>query len=287
MGYFFMFVSAFFFCLMTIFVKIATAEFETIQIFFMRGVITLLITYYFLKRKKISILGQNKKILIARGLVGSVALFLVYESLNRLSLAQATVIQYLYPIFIAILASFLLKENVNKKIILSVLFGLVGVFWILNFPFINSEVVLDVGSIGIAVLGSILTALAYVLVRMASTYNESPYVIMFYFPLFTVIMSIPFIYQSWNEPTLYYWIVLIIIGLCTQLGQWFLTFGYKLLPASKVAPISYVQVPFAVISGFLFFGEDIYLNFIIGSVLIFIGIYVLINNKSKLAISDV
>ena len=281
-----MFVSAFFFCLMTIFVKIASEEFETIQIFFMRGIITLLITYYILKRKKIYVWGKNQKILIARGVVGSFALLLVYESLNRLTLAQATVIQYLYPIFIAILASFLLKETLNKNIILSAILGLVGVFWILNFPFMNSEIVFDIGSIGIAVTGSILTALAYVLVRLASTHNESPYVIMFYFPLFTVIMAIPFIYQSWNKPTLYYWMVLIIVGVCTQLGQWFLTFGYKLLPASKVAPISYAQVPFAVISGFLFFGEGIYLNFIIGSIIIFIGIYILINKKQKLTLSD-
>ena len=282
-----MFVSAFFFCLMTIFVKIASEEFETIQIFFMRGIITLLITYYILKRKKIYVWGKNQKILIARGVVGSFALLLVYESLNRLTLAQATVIQYLYPIFIAILASFLLKETLNKNIILSAILGLVGVFWILNFPFMNSEIVFDIGSIGIAVTGSILTALAYVLVRLASTYNESPYVIMFYFPLFTVIMAVPFIYQSWSNPTLYYWMVLVIIGVCTQLGQWFLTFGYKLLPASKVAPISYAQVPFAVISGFLFFGEGIYLNFIVGSIIIFIGIYILINKKQKVTLRDV
>ena len=282
-----MFVSAFFFCLMTIFVKIASEEFETIQIFFMRGIITLLITYYILKRKKIYVWGKNQKILIARGVVGSFALLFVYESLNRLTLAQATVIQYLYPIFIAILASFLLKETLNKNIILSAILGLVGVFWILNFPFMNSEIVFDIGSIGIAVTGSILTALAYVLVRLASTYNESPYVIMFYFPLFTVILAVPFIYQSWSNPTLYYWMVLVIIGVCTQLGQWFLTFGYKLLPASKVAPISYAQVPFAVISGFLFFGEGIYLNFIVGSIIIFIGIYLLINKKQKVTLRDV
>ena len=130
-----MFVSTFFFCLMTIFVKIASEEFETIQIFFMRGIITLKITYYILKRKKIYVWGKNQKILIARGVVGSFALFLVYESLNRLTLAQATVIQYLYPIFIAILASFLLKETLNKNIILSAILGLVGVFWILNFGY--------------------------------------------------------------------------------------------------------------------------------------------------------
>ena len=274
--------SAFFFCLMTIFVKIASNEFETLQIVFIRGVITLLFTYYMLKRKKIKMWGNNRRLLMTRGIVGSIALFLVYESLNRLTLAEATIIQYLYPIFIAVLASFLLNEQVNKKIALSIILGLIGVYCILDFPFIRSEFSIDVISILIALVGSFLTGLAYVLVRKANTYNESPYVIMFYFPLFTVIMSIPFIYQSWNQPSMYYWMVLIIVGVCTQLGQWFLTFGYKLLPASKAAPISYVQVPMAAVAGFFIFSEDIFLNFIWGSIIIFFSIYLLVNKKSKI-----
>ena len=277
-----MFVSAFFFCLMTIFVKIASNEFETLQIFFARGIFTLLFTYIMLKRKRIKIWGSNHRILIARGIVGSIALFLVYESLNRLSLAEATVIQYLYPIFIAILASFILKERLNRLIGLSIFLGLLGVFCILNFPFISAEYSLNMVSIIIAVTGSLLTGLAYVLVRMASNYNESPYVIMFYFPLFTVILGAPFIYQSWTQPSPYYWVILLVIGICTQMGQWFLTFGYKLLPASRAAPVSYVQVPMAAIAGFLIFSEDILFNFIWGSAIIFLSIYILINKKSKI-----
>ena len=277
-----MFISAFFFCLMTIFVKIASNEFETLQIFFARGIFTLLFTYTMLKRKRIKIWGSNYRILIARGIVGSIALFLVYESLNRLSLAEATVIQYLYPIFIAILAYFILKEELNRFIGLSIFLGFVGVFCILNFPFISAEYSIDTVSIIIAVTGSLLTGLAYVLVRMASIYNESPYVIMFYFPLFTVILGVPFIYQSWIQPSPYYWVILLVIGICTQMGQWFLTFGYKLLPASRAAPVSYVQVPMAAIAGFLIFSEDILFNFIWGSVIIFLSIYILINKKLKI-----
>ena len=43
-GYLYMILSAFFFCLMTIFVKLAGQELETIQIVFFRGMITLATT---------------------------------------------------------------------------------------------------------------------------------------------------------------------------------------------------------------------------------------------------
>ena len=62
-GYLYMILSAFFFCLMTIFVKLAGQELETIQIVFFRGVITLATTYYLIQKYKASIWGKHRKIL--------------------------------------------------------------------------------------------------------------------------------------------------------------------------------------------------------------------------------
>jgi len=70
-----------------------------------------------------------------------------------------------------------------------------------------------------------------------------------------------------------------MVGICTQLGQTFLTFGYKLLPASKAALTSYIQVPFSAIFGYILFFEQISYNFILGSILIFISIYIIINKR--------
>ena len=81
MGYTYIALSAFFFCLMTVFVKIAAQQLETIQIVFIRGVITLLFTWVMVKRKKVYLWGKNHKILILRGIIGTVALFFVYESI--------------------------------------------------------------------------------------------------------------------------------------------------------------------------------------------------------------
>ena len=281
MGYIYISLSALFFCLMTVFVKIAGQQLETIQIVFIRGIITLLFTSVIIKRKKIYLWGANHKLLILRGIIGTVALFFVYESIQRFPLSEATVIQYLYPIFTALLASFIISENVGNQHYFAIILGFLGVYIILDFPFINPEYSLNTTNLIIAITGAFLTGFAYVIVRMASNMKESPYVIMFYFPLFTVPMSFPFAYDLWIYPSIDNWIVLLLVGICTQLGQTFLTFGYKLLPASKAAPTSYIQVPFSVLAGSVIFYENISYNFILGSIVIFFSLYLIINKGKQ------
>ena len=279
-GYFYMVMSAFFFCFMTVFVKLAGEEVETIQIVFSRGVITLFITYYLIKKNKASIWGNFRNILFIRGIVGSIALFFVYESLQRFTVPEATLIQYLYPIFTAIFASVLLTEKLSFYLFIAIFLGFFGVYTIFDFPFIISkELLLNGWDLLIALSGACLTGAAYVLVRKASNLNESPYTIMFYFPLITVLISLPFIGSVWIWPSFHCWIYIIFVGLFTQLGQIFLTFGYKILPAGKAASASYIQVPFSLIAGSLVFHDNISNNFILGSIIIFLAIFIIIREK--------
>tara|TARA_B100001113_G_C20853141_1_gene510534 strand:+ start:117 stop:350 length:234 start_codon:yes stop_codon:yes gene_type:complete len=71
------------------------------------------------------------------------------------------------------------------------------------------------------------------------------------------------------------------VGVFTQLGQLFLTFGYKILPAGKAASTSYVQVPFSIIAGMILFNDSLTFHFVIGSVVIFFSIFLIINDKNK------
>jgi len=276
-----MVLSAFFFCLMTIFVKLAGNELQTIQIVFFRGVFTLITTYYLVRKYKASIWGNNRSVLFLRGITGSIALFFVYESLQRLSIPEATVIQYLYPIFTATFGVFLLNEKLSLNIYVAILFGLVGVYTIFEFPFILSSQFILIEDLSIAMIGACLTGAAYVLVRKASKLGESPYTIMFYFPFFSVLISLPFMFSTWTMPSMLCWVYIFFVGVFTQLGQLFLTFGYKILPAGKAASTSYVQVPFSIIAGMLLFKDSLTIHFIIGSLVIFFSIFLIINDKNK------
>jgi len=285
MGYIFIVLSALSYCIMSIFVKLAGEQIATIQIVLVRGVITLLVTYLIILKKGIKPLGKNRDVLMIRGLVGSIALFLVYESLQRLSLSEATVIQYLYPIFTALFAGFILSEHISKKIFFSIISGLIGVYITLDFPILNIGDASRMDII-ISLSGAILTGLSYVMVKKASNLKESPYVIMFYFPLFTVPLSMLFLTGNWVMPSTLIWAYLIVVGISSQFGQIFLTYGYELLPASKAALTSYLQVPFSVIAGIIIFKDVITPNFIFGTTIILFTILMMIqrdrmNNLDK------
>lgn len=266
---------------MSIFVKLAGNDLMTIQIVFIRGLITLVITFLILRHNKVAPFGNNRIVLTIRGVVGTVALFLVYESLHRLSLPEATVIQYLYPIFTALFASLIISEHVGKVLYVSIIVGLAGVYVILDLPFLGSDKIHKLDGL-IALSGAFLTGLSYVMVRKASQLRESPYVIMFYFPLITVPMSLFFLPGNWTTPTANGWIYLIMIGISSQIGQLFLTFGYELLPASRAAMTSYLQVPFSVIAGIIIFNDVITLNFMVGTLMIlFTIVMVIIKENTK------
>jgi len=280
-GLTYMILSAGSFCLMTVFVKLAGITLPTIQIVFVRGLFTLLATAVLIYREEVYVFGSHKMLLIMRGVSGTLALFLVYESIKRFPLSEATVIQYLFPIFTALVAPLIISEAINKKVFGAILIGLTGVYTVLDFPFLIKTTNISMYSIGIAITGSFLTSVAYVLVRKATKVNEHPLVVMFYFPLFTVPMCLPFLISNWVHPSPEVWGYLFLVGICTQSGQFFLTHGYKELPAAEAAPLSYVQVPFAMIMGAIFFDEIITINFIIGSTLVLISIFIVMANREE------
>ena len=280
-GLTYMILSAGSFCLMTVFVKLAGITLPTIQIVFVRGLFTLLATAVLIYRDEVYVFGSHKMLLIMRGVSGTLALFLVYESIKRFPLSEATVIQYLFPIFTALVAPLIISEAINKKVFGAILIGLTGVYTVLDFPFLIKTTNISMYSISIAIAGSFLTSVAYVLVRKATKVNEHPLVVMFYFPLFTVPMCLPFLISNWVHPSPEVWGYLFLVGICTQSGQFFLTHGYKELPAAEAAPLSYVQVPFAMIMGAIFFDEIITINFIIGSTLVLISIFIVMANREE------
>ena len=100
------------FALMTVCVKqVSTYGIPVLEIMAARALVSLFISYIDVKRKKLSVWGNNKPLLIARGFVGAFALICVYYAVITLPLAEATLIQYLHPAFTAVIALIFLKEK--------------------------------------------------------------------------------------------------------------------------------------------------------------------------------
>ena len=159
---------------MTVFIKYINGRIPITEIIFSRSIISILITSFLIRKNKINPWGINKKLLIVRAILGLIALFFMFESINRLPLATATTLQYSYPIFISITAFFLLKERITSTILTSIIIGWIGITIVLEPNFLESLTFrYELYSILIALAGAFFTALAYLCVRQLSKHDKS------------------------------------------------------------------------------------------------------------------
>ena len=263
--------ASFFFSVMTLCVKKIDNRIPIYELVFFRSLLSLSITSLIINKRNINPWGNNKPLLILRGLLGTIALVCIFYAIRNMPLNISTVIQYTYPIFISIFAGILIKEKITKKLIIASVTGWLGILIILNPSQLSSlNIEVDNTALLVAFLGAISTSLAYITVKKLSS-TDDIYIIIKYFPLISLITLSPFVFLNWVTPKYIDLIWIIGIGLFTQAGQTFLTIGIKKLKTSEAATINYLQVFFGSLWGILFFNENININFIIGSLLVLLG----------------
>jgi drug/metabolite transporter (DMT)-like permease len=192
----------------------------------------------------------------------------MYILIKNVSLGSAVMLQYLSPIFTAIIAVFLLKEKIKIKQWLYLLLCAIGV-GVLKWSSIGLSfqmLLLGLGSAG-------LSGLAYNCIRICKE-TDHPLVAVFYFPLvgtplalfFTFFLS-EWITPSWGDIGL-----ILILGFFTQVAQVSMTQALHSDKAANVAVFKYLGVVHAFVIGWFVFGEPISLVTILGIAIIVTGI---------------
>ena len=251
----YMVLGAFWFSVMSLGVKLAGQRLPSIEIVFVRGVITLGLSYWLVRRAGLELPGRRPGMLVIRGLFGSLALICFYFSLVHLPLADATVIQYTNPIFTAVLAAWVLGERMSPRAVVFVATSLAGVILVARPSFLGgTSATIEPVHVAIALLGALSSASAYVMVRRLRGIDH-PLVIVLYFPLVTVPLTFPFVLAGWTWPSPWEWVVLLGIGASTQAGQVYMTRGLQLEAAGRATSVGYLQIVFAAVWGLLIFGE--------------------------------
>lgn len=278
----FMLLSAFSFALMTACVKlVSTHHIPVFEIVAARALISLIISYADIKRKKIPVWGTNKTLLIARGVVGTFALMCVYYAVTTLPLAEATLLQYMYPVFTAILAFFFLKERIQRSTLICILMCLLGLLTMVKPNLsLTGETVLPWFSVFIALIGSLGSGTAYVIVKRLSKLEDSS-VIIFYFPLIALPLSIILLGDNFVMPDVEALVLLLFVGIFTQIGQVGLTKAMQTEVAAKVSAFSYVQVVFSAILGVMVFNEIPSIWTLLGGSLIILGALINVLGSKK------
>lgn len=236
------------FALMVVFVKLLP-DIPPMEIVFFRAVFAIIMCYYFLAKSRVPILGNNRPLLLMRGLSGAFALVLNYYLVQQVPLAAASTLIYLAPIFTTIFGIFYVREKVTALQFGFFALSFSGILIIQGFDARISFFHLLVG-----VSCSLLMGLAYNCVRKL-TRTEHPQVIMFYFPLLCIPVTLFGMLFDWKTPEGTDWLSLLLVGVTGQLAQYYLTRAYQLAEIATVSIASYTNIIFTIGFGFIIFGE--------------------------------
>ena len=267
-----MLISALAFALMAALVKEAGQHgIPLLQIIFVRALVSVVLSLIDIGRSRVHPLGNRKALLFARGFSGFLALTGVFYALFHLSMAQATVLQYLHPVFTALLAFLFLAERPTTATLACIALSLLGlVCMVVPYWTASDTTTAPLWPVIAGLGGAFGSGVAYTLVRKL-VITEHPSVIVLYFPLICVPGALLLGGADFVWPTAAGWWVLLGVGCFTQLGQLALTKAMQLDAASRVTSLSYVQIILAAILGWLAFGEIPTRATLLGGGLILLG----------------
>ncbi len=273
-----MIISASLFAFMSAFVKLA-GDLPSMEKAFFRNIVALVISFSILKYRKQPLWGErkNRSMLILRGLIGSVGIILYFFSIDRLILADSSMLNKLSPFFVVLFASIFLKNKVRPIQIISLFIALLGSVLIIKpgFQFSSTMPAL------IGVSSAVVAGLAYTVVSYLGD-KENTYTIVFYFSLISTIICLPFLFIEYTAPTLNQVMLLLTAGTFAAGAQFLLTISYTYAQAGDVSIYQYAQIIVASILGIFLFEEFPDLFSIIGYLLIFIAGYIMYKrNKSE------
>ncbi|HEX6038642.1 DMT family transporter [Longimicrobium sp.] len=245
------------FSVMSLLVKVAGQRLPSQEMVMVRAVITLLLSVWGIRAARVRPWGTPEKrpLLVVRGVFGFLALSCFYHSIVHLPLADATVIQYTNPVWAGLLAVPFLGERLRRREVASVLVSMAGVALVMQPSFLFGHGAgLEPVTVMIGLLGAMSSGVAYVTVRKLGA-TEHPAVIVFYFSLVSVFAAIPTALPGAVWPTPREWLVLVGVGVTTQLGQIALTHGLRLERAGRATATAYLQIVFAAFWGIVIFAE--------------------------------
>jgi S-adenosylmethionine uptake transporter len=191
------------------------------------------------------LVNPNRNALIGRGALILVAWLAYFTAAKSLHLAELVTLYFSTPAFVVILSIFLLGEKVGWARWAATILGFGGVLIAAN-----PSAAMDLLPIGLVLFAAVSWAVTNILVRMISRTETTLNLMVASSALFVIVCgaTLPF---NWVTPDLFSVCLMIGLGFVGGTGQYLLFEGYRLAPASAIAPFEYVTLIWAFVWGFV------------------------------------
>lgn len=202
----------------------------------------------------------------------------MFYSVTHMVLADATAIMFSRPLFIILIAFFFLGERISWRHTATIIFGFFGILLIAQ-PGTSSFQPTAL----VAASGALLGAFVVVIIKKLAA-SERTRVIMFYYTMWTTLLSFLPALLVWKTPTIRELVLLLSIGCIGVAGQTLITHGFGLGEATVTVPFDYLRLVYATLFGVFLFNEFPDSLSIVGALLIVCSnLYILFLRRPRAA----
>jgi len=202
-------------------------------------------------------------------------ILLTFLAFHLMPLANVMAIGFLQPIVIALASVLFLGERINRYGWAAVVLGLVGV----QLVIMPSGSVIDRGALAAA--GGMICSAASMLLQRNLTAHQTPLHITVIFMIVSSLVLLPSLLMSWVTPNGWQLAGLIAMGLASGPLQLLMTQALYHATAATVAPMSYTNMLWAVLIGYLWFGDVPTLAVLGGSIVVIVATALLVRSVRR------
>ncbi|MEP9386259.1 DMT family transporter [Mesorhizobium sp. KR9-304] len=212
---------------------------------------------------------------VARATLTAIETILFYASVYYLPLADVFSFYMAGPIYVAALSHLLLGEAVGWRRWTAIVVGFCGVLVMLQ----------PTGSFSLAsiyaVAGSILFALTIILGRMLRGTSDTTLVTWQTICSLVLGAGMVLAFGGWKSPTSVEWSGMLLLGVVSCVAHLMIVRALKLAPAALLAPLHYTLLLWAVVFGWVFFGDVPGTRILLGSAIVVLaGLFIFHRQKT-------
>jgi len=270
-GIYWMLLTMFLFVSMDTVAKYLTASYPVHQVVWARYIFHVLLLFAWLGPRAPWVLRTRRLGLqLWRSLLLLLTTFFFFTALSFMALVDASVIMFIGPIVLTLLAALVLREHVGARRWSGVVIGFIGALIVIR----PGTSMLQPAAV-FAVAAACCYALYQITTRQLS-YSDAPLTTLSYTALVGALLSsfaAPF---GWVWPDAAGWALMALVGLIGGLGHFCVIKAFQAAPAAVVAPFGYSSIVWSTSFGFVIFEHlpDIWTIFG-GTIIIGSGIYIL------------
>lgn len=191
---------------------------------------------------------------IIRSSVGLLGVFgNFYATTHMSSTADAAMLNKMSPFFTLIFSAIFLKEKVKPRQAIAIGIAFVGAMFVIKPTLSNIDLIPSLAGF----IGGIGAGAAYTCVRHMGNKGENSRFTVFFFSLFSCLVTAPYLIFNFHHMTKMQWIYLIMVGVCAAGGQFAITAAYTFAPSREISIYDYSNVIFTAISGYFFLGGQV------------------------------